>query len=201
MRREGRGEVARKADVRMGPPPGQLIDTFRNLAKDLNLSEDQKTKVEAALKTAAEECKSLQGISNRWIRRIVATRSAPARKAPQRRRGIPQRGASPGTQEENERAASRRATTGRRGQRPGAPTGAARLSVSARTSTSSASAKTRRRSSTRSSPTPRSRSRRSATTDVRRRGLLGRRGRDHGRLPARRSARSSRRSSATSSAS
>ena len=44
----------------MGPPPGQLIDTFRNLAKDLNLSDEQKTKVEAALKTAGEEWKSLQ---------------------------------------------------------------------------------------------------------------------------------------------
>jgi peroxiredoxin len=44
----------------MGPPPGQLIDTFRNLAKDLNLSDDQKTKVEAALKSAGEQWKSLQ---------------------------------------------------------------------------------------------------------------------------------------------
>jgi peroxiredoxin len=60
MRREGRGEGA-EGGRRMGPPPGQLIDTFRNLAKDLNLSEDQKTKVEAALKTAGEEWKSLQG--------------------------------------------------------------------------------------------------------------------------------------------
>jgi hypothetical protein len=62
MRREGRGgEGLEGGQRRMGPPPGQLIDTFRNLAKDLNLSDDQKTKVEAALKTAGEEWKSLQG--------------------------------------------------------------------------------------------------------------------------------------------
>jgi hypothetical protein len=62
MRREprGGGEGAEGGQRRMGPPPGQLIDTFRNLAKDLNLSDDQKTKVEAALKTAGEEWKSLQ---------------------------------------------------------------------------------------------------------------------------------------------
>src|SRR5688572_25047150 len=45
---------------RMGPAPGELIEEFRTIAKDLNLTDEQKTKVEAALKTAAEEFKTLR---------------------------------------------------------------------------------------------------------------------------------------------
>ena len=45
---------------RMGPVPGELIEEFRTIAKDLNLTDEQKTKVEAALKTAADEFKTLR---------------------------------------------------------------------------------------------------------------------------------------------
>jgi Spy/CpxP family protein refolding chaperone len=54
------GAPGNAGDRRMGPPPGQIIDEFRKIAKDLNLTDEQKTKVEAALKTAAEEFKTLR---------------------------------------------------------------------------------------------------------------------------------------------
>ena len=56
--REGPGVKA--GERRMGPPPGQIVDEFRKIAKDLNLTDEQKTKLEAALKTAVEEFKALR---------------------------------------------------------------------------------------------------------------------------------------------
>ena len=55
----GPGAAARGAR-RMGPPPGQLIEQFRTIAKDLNLTDEQNATIEAALKTAAEAFKTLR---------------------------------------------------------------------------------------------------------------------------------------------
>ena len=57
-----------EAGARRGPggpgqqqQPGQAIENLRGFLKDLNLSEEQKTKVEAALQTAAEDFRELRG--------------------------------------------------------------------------------------------------------------------------------------------
>src|SRR5688500_11057450 len=42
----GEGAPGNAGAQRMGPPPGQIIDEFRKIAKDLNLTDEQKTKVE-----------------------------------------------------------------------------------------------------------------------------------------------------------
>ena len=60
-RPEGReGSPGNAGARRMGPPPGQIVEEFRKIAKELDLTDEQKTKVEAALKTAAEEFKTLR---------------------------------------------------------------------------------------------------------------------------------------------
>ncbi|HEV2295353.1 MAG TPA: deiodinase-like protein [Tepidisphaeraceae bacterium] len=57
---ERRGNPDAPAGRRMAPPPGQFIEQLRRVAKDLDLTDEQKTKIQAALTAAADEFKQVR---------------------------------------------------------------------------------------------------------------------------------------------